>query len=154
MSHGGSHRFDIAVKAVTAFVSSDDHNVSSWEGYSQLYDLPQYQTARADAAELDLANQIEEKLGYRFKYPKLLRSAFTHSSYPTAWAKVPCYQRLEFLGDSLLDMACVEHIFHRHPDKDPQWLTEHKVSALLGSTWRPLTCMSRWQWYQTSFSAL
>ncbi|EER25001.1 Type III restriction enzyme, res subunit family protein [Coccidioides posadasii C735 delta SOWgp] len=125
-----NHRFDIAVKAVTALVSSDDHNVLNWEQYSRLYSLPKYQTAVVDAAELDLAAQVKKKLGYVFKYPKLLRSAFTHPSYPSAWARVPCYQRLEFLGDALLDMACVEHIYHKHPDKDPQWLTEHKMAMV------------------------
>ncbi|WEW60953.1 Dicer-like protein 1 [Emydomyces testavorans] len=130
LSSGEYHRFDMAVKAVTAFVSSNDHNVSNWKDYSQLYALPKYQTAVVDAAELDLAKQAEVKLGYRFTYPKLLRSAFTHASYPSDWARVPCYQRLEFLGDSLLDMACVEHLYHRHPDKDPQWLTEHKMAMV------------------------
>lgn len=127
LSGGGSHRFDMAAKAVTILVSSEDHKVSNWKSYLSLYSLPSYQIADADAAELDLAKQVGEKLGYRFNYPRLLRSAFTHPSYPSAWAKVPCYQRLEFLGDSLLDMVCVEYLFQRHPTKDPQWLTEHKV---------------------------
>lgn len=81
----------------------------------------------ADGSERDLANKIFDRIGYRFSYPSLLRSAFTHPSYPSAWAKVPCYQRLEFLGDALLDMVCVENLFQRFPDKDPQWLTEHRV---------------------------
>ena len=127
LSGGKSHRFDMAVKAVTVLVNSKDHDVLDWDSYLLLYSVPSYQIAQADAAELDLAKQIEEKLGYRFNYPRLLRSAFTHPSYPSAWAKVPCYQRLEFLGDSLLDMACVGFLFQRHPDKDPQWLTEHKA---------------------------
>lgn len=117
----------MAVKAVSVLVDNEDHDVSSWKDYRGLYSLPGYQTAAADAAELDLVRQVEEKVGYRFNYPKLLRSAFTHPSYPPSWAKVPCYQRLEFLGDSLLDMVCVEYLYHRHPDRNPQWLTEHKV---------------------------
>lgn len=127
LSGGESHRFDMAVNAVSILVDNDDHRVRSWDEYSSLYKLPKYQTKPTDAAELDLAKQIEKKLGYKFKYPRLLRSAFTHPSYPTAWADVPCYQRLEFLGDSLLDMVCVEYLFNQYPDKDPQWLTEHKV---------------------------
>ena len=43
------------------------------------------------------------------------------------WEKIPHYQRLEFLGDSLLDMVFVMHLFYRYPNKDPQWLTEHKM---------------------------
>lgn len=33
-------------------------------------------------------------------------------------------------GDSLLDLACVLYIFHKHPDADPQWLTEHKMAMV------------------------
>ncbi|PGH26986.1 hypothetical protein AJ80_01370 [Polytolypa hystricis UAMH7299] len=130
LSSGPSHRFDMAVRAVTALVNSDDHKVSDWQGYYRLYSLPAYQTNPADASELDLAKKVEVKLGYHFRSPRLLKSAFTHPSYPTAWAKVPCYQRLEFLGDSLLDMACVEFLYERHPDRDPQWLTEHKMAMV------------------------
>lgn len=118
----------MAVRAVSALVNSEDHDVVCWKQYLDLYTLPQYQKEKADASEVELARQVERKLHYRFRYPRLLRSAFTHPSYPSAWAKVPCYQRLEFLGDSLLDMACVEYLFERYPDRDPQWLTEHKVS--------------------------
>lgn len=57
-------------------------------------------------------------------------SAFTHSSNPYSWEKVPCYQRLEFLGDSLLDLACVRYIFDNNPDANPQWLTEHKMAMV------------------------
>ncbi|PGH36988.1 endoribonuclease Dicer [[Emmonsia] crescens] len=130
LSGGKSHRFDTAVKAVTAFVNSENHRVSDWKSYVNLYSLPGYQIAQADAGQLDLAKQIGDRLGYCFKYPRLLRSAFTHASYPAAWSRVPCYQRLEFLGDSLLDMVCVEYLYHRYPDRDPQWLTEHKMAMV------------------------
>ncbi|OJJ50927.1 hypothetical protein ASPZODRAFT_155932 [Penicilliopsis zonata CBS 506.65] len=130
LSGGPQHRFDMAVKAVSTFVGSASHKVTSWHEYYELYSLPKYQTQGADGFELDLAQKVEEKLGYRFAYPRLLRSAFTHPSYPSAWAKVPCYQRLEFLGDSLLDMVCVEDLYHRFPDRDPQWLTEHKMAMV------------------------
>jgi endoribonuclease Dicer len=43
------------------------------------------------------------------------------------WENIPNYQRLEFLGDSLLDQVFIMHIFYQYPDKDPQWLTEHKM---------------------------
>lgn len=119
---------DMAVKAVTALVASPDHNVSKWEDYYKLYTKPAYQLAQASASQLDLAAKVEQKHDYHFKYPRLLRSAFVHPSYPFSWEKVPCYQRLEFLGDSLLDMACINFLFYRYPERDPQWLTEHKVS--------------------------
>lgn len=119
----------MAVKAVTVVVDNPNHNVSYWNEYYALYSLPKYQVQKPDGFEMDLAQKVKEKLGYNFNYPRLLMSAFTHPSYPSAWAKVPCYQRLEFLGDSLLDMVCVEDLFYRFPDRDPQWLTEHKVRS-------------------------
>lgn len=122
----------MAIEAVTIFVDSENHKVKSWGDYVSSYVKPSYQLKSADGFEIDLANRIFRDLGYRFQYPTLLRSAFTHPSYPSAWAKVPCYQRLEFLGDALLDMVCIEDLFSRFPDKDPQWLTEHKVSMLCG----------------------
>lgn len=131
LSGGTEHRFDMAVKAVTILADNEDHKACCWKDYISVYNLPQYQIEAATGSEKQLALTFEEKLGYRFNYPRLLRSACTHPSYPSAWANVPCYQRLEFLGDSLLDMVCVEELFSRYPNRDPQWLTEHKVSYLV-----------------------
>ncbi|KAL8861765.1 MAG: hypothetical protein Q9178_001966 [Gyalolechia marmorata] len=127
LSYNGD--MDMAVKAVTALVSSPDHDVTQWEDYYKLYTKPLYQLAPTTAVQSNLASQIEQKMDYRFKYPRLLMSAFVHPSLPS-FGGIPCYQRLEFLGDSLLDMACVNFIFHRHPDRDPQWLTEHKMAMV------------------------
>jgi endoribonuclease Dicer len=119
---------DMAVRAVTALVCSLDHDVLEWSGYYRMYKKPQYQVVSPSAIHRELAEKFERKHGYHFSYPALLYSAFIHPSYPSAWSKgIPCYQRLEFLGDALLDMASINFLFHRHPDKDPQWLTEHKV---------------------------
>ena len=133
LSYKDTENMDMAVKAVTALVSSPDHDVSEWADYYRLYQKPRYQIARPSAAHLDLAAKIEQKHNYHFKYPRLLQSAFIHPSLPSSWSdKIPCYQRLEFLGDSLLDMASINFLFHRHPDQDPQWLTEHKVCLGFG----------------------
>ena len=118
---------DLAVKAVSAVVANPDHEMQCWDDYYKSYEKPQYQIADCTAAQLELATVVETEHAYHFAYPRLLRSAFAHPSYPFSWEKVPCYQRLEFLGDSLIDMACVNFLFHKYPDKDPQWLTEHKV---------------------------
>ncbi|KAL8854373.1 MAG: hypothetical protein Q9221_000860 [Calogaya cf. arnoldii] len=129
LSYNSNGDMDMAVKAVTALVSSPDHNVSRWADYYKLYTKPLYQLAQPTAVQSNLALQIEQKMGYRFRYPRLLMSAFVHPSLPS-FGGIPCYQRLEFLGDSLLDMACVNFLFHRHPDRDPQWLTEHKMAMV------------------------
>lgn len=118
---------DGATHMVTAILQTSDHQQMKWADYYKGYTMPAYQTALPSASQNKLAADIEKQIGYRFKSPRLLASAFTHSSNPYSWEKVPCYQRLEFLGDALLDLICVRYIFKKHPDADPQWLTEHKV---------------------------
>lgn len=130
LSGGPNHKFDTAAKAVSAFVDDKAHTVTSWSGYYDMYKTPAYQVGNVDASMKEVARQVGEETGYHFKYPRLLYSAFTHPSYPEIHAKVPCYQRLEFLGDSLFDMVCVNFLYANHPDKDPQWLTEHKMAMV------------------------
>ncbi|KAI9832203.1 MAG: Dicer-like protein 1 [Phylliscum demangeonii] len=130
LSHHQTGNFDHAVKAVTALVSDANHTQQAWADYYRFYKPPAFQTAGASRSQIDLAEQLALKHDYRFRYPRLARSAFTHPSFPFSWERIPCYQRLEFLGDSLLDMACVNHLFHRFPDRDPQWLTEHKMAMV------------------------
>lgn len=119
-----------AIKAVTLFVGSEDHSMMVWSDYINGYKKPAYQIAEATGSQLDLASKVEKEHAYHFKYPGLLRSAFLHPSQPFSWERVPSYQRLEFLGDSLLDLVCVTHLFYKYPDKDPGWLTEHKMAMV------------------------
>lgn len=127
LSQEGTTNVDIAVKAVSVMVSNELHQVTKWSEYWGLYNKPAWQLDRSTASQSDLAAQVEDRHKYRFQYPRLLRSAFTHPSYGYAYEKIPSYQRLEFLGDALLDMVCIKFLFDKHPDRDPQWLTEHKV---------------------------
>jgi endoribonuclease Dicer len=123
-------QWDAAVKAVTKLVDSNDHTMMRYAEYLAAYEKPAYQTAVVTASQRDLAKKVELEHNYRFRYPRLLRSAFCHPSQPFSWEKIPSYQRLEFLGDSLLDTACVTHLFYRYPSKDPQWMTEHKMAMV------------------------
>jgi endoribonuclease Dicer len=121
---------DNAVRAVTELVCSENHSVTSWSDYYKLYRKPEFQTKVATEMQRDLARQVEHAHPYRFRSPRLLRSAFIHPSYPYSYERIPNYQRLEFLGDALLDMACINFLFHQYPGKDPQWLTEHKMAMV------------------------
>lgn len=122
--------YNLAIRAVTYFVDHKRHPMMKWEDYYAAYKMPDWQVAPANAAERDMAQKIEETTGYKFKHPRGLRSAFRHPSRPFEFDKVPTYQRLEFLGDALLDMVCVDYLFHVAPDKGPQWLTEHKMAMV------------------------
>ncbi|KAH6696703.1 hypothetical protein BKA61DRAFT_563214 [Leptodontidium sp. MPI-SDFR-AT-0119] len=130
LTYHETKNMDTAVRAVTELVSSENHEVTCFADYYKLYKKPKYQIAPATEMQRNLAWQLEQKHPYHFNYPRLARSAFTHPSYPYSYEHVPSYQRLEFLGDSLLDMACVNFLFHNFPDKDPQWLTEHKMAMV------------------------
>ncbi|OTA59086.1 hypothetical protein K449DRAFT_353621 [Hypoxylon sp. EC38] len=133
--------FDLAIQAVTKFVSHKNHKMMKYEDYYATYKVPEWQSAEATAVQRELAKQIEKKLGYKFTYPRLLRSAFMHPSYGTIYERIPNYQRLEFLGDALLDMACVNYLFHRYQSADPQWLTEHKM-AMVSNQFLGCLCVS------------
>lgn len=60
---------------------------------------------------------IEVKLGYKFRNPLLLAEALTHPSLAYESQKAHFdNQRLEFLGDSVLQLALTEHLFRMFPD--------------------------------------
>lgn len=72
---------------------------------------------------------IEAKIGYIFTTKGLLLEAITHASdQETA---VPyCYQRLEFLGDSVLDILITRHLYESHAKIDPGELTDLRSASV------------------------
>ncbi|GAB1318894.1 Dicer-like protein 1 [Madurella fahalii] len=124
------NNFDLAVRAVTIMVKNKLHTMTSYSDYAASYTPPVWQTSPSNSTQLDMAERFRQRLGYSFRYPRLLRSAFQHPTYPSLYEKLPSYQRLEFLGDAVLDMVCVEFLFHSFPGADPQWLTEHKMAMV------------------------
>jgi endoribonuclease Dicer len=127
LDHWEPQSWDQAVKATKVLVNSEDHLMEKFSDYYAAYEKPKYQVAEATAVQLDLAAKVEKQHPYHFKYPRLLRSAFIHPSQAFMWEHIPNYQRLEFLGDSLLDQAFIMYLYYNYPEKDPQWLTEHKM---------------------------
>ncbi|KAF0329177.1 RNase3 domain protein [Colletotrichum asianum] len=130
LSYADSDNYDMAIRAVTAMVKEKTHRMTSWGDYVAGYRHPEWQFRKPTPIQRDMAQQVEESMGYKFKSPALLRSAFHHPSYPRAYESLPDYQRLEFLGDALLDMVCVDFLFNKFPNADPQWLTEHKMAMV------------------------
>jgi len=63
--------------------------------------------------------KLEEKIAYEFKDKKLLCTALTHSSYTNECMvdKPECYERLEFLGDAVLELIVSEFLFKKMPEK-------------------------------------
>ena len=60
---------------------------------------------------------LESRINYKFKNIGLLKTALTHSSYVNEHPRehAECYERLEFLGDSILGMVTAELLFRWAP---------------------------------------
>jgi len=72
-------------------------------------------------------NKLQTSLGYHFKNIKLLEEALNHDSNRVNDRTVPTYQRLEFLGDSVLNLVVSDYIFHAHPDFAEGQLTDKRI---------------------------
>ena len=60
--------------------------------------------------------RLEEKIGHTFRDDSLLETALTHSSYSNERHNAsPCYERLEFLGDSILGFITAEFLYRHDP---------------------------------------
>jgi ribonuclease-3 len=61
---------------------------------------------------------LESSLGYKFKKKSLLKEAITHKSYAHEKQKgvLSFNERMEFLGDSVLELIISEYIFTSHPE--------------------------------------
>ncbi|KZT58796.1 ribonuclease III [Calocera cornea HHB12733] len=64
---------------------------------------------------------VEAILGHEFKHPFVAAMALTHPSRTTP--ELPGYERLEFIGDAILDFLTVRMIFTRWGDQPEGWLT-------------------------------
>lgn len=79
------------------------------------------------------ARELEARLGYRFKNPKLLETALTHPSFGGDH-HVPHYQRLEFLGDAVLELAVSRYLFFELPEVDEGKLTRIRAALVREET--------------------
>lgn len=68
--------------------------------------------------------EIEKVLGYTFKDRSLLIKAFTHKSYDKIKNNGCGYERLEFIGDAILDFFATEYLYNKFPDYDQGVLTD------------------------------
>ena len=73
---------------------------------------------------------LQQRLGITFKDCDLLVRALTHRSYLAEAPEANSNERLEFLGDAVLDLVVAEELFRRHPDWPEGELTKAKASAV------------------------
>lgn len=78
-------------------------------------------------------SDLEQKIGYVFKNKELLEQALTHSSYSNEH-EAQDYERLEFLGDALLDYVAADLLFNMYPDKKEGELTKIRAGLVKEDT--------------------
>ena len=72
------------------------------------------------------ADQFHVLTGYHFQQQQLLQQALTHRSF----ARSDNNERLEFLGDSVLNLIISNHIYHRFGDADEGGLSRIRASLV------------------------
>ncbi|XP_060171899.1 dicer-like protein 4 isoform X2 [Lycium barbarum] len=116
----GAFVVDSGFKAAIAFLK--------WIGIHTDFKEPQVRSiCSASKVFMPLADEIdvlgiENLLGYSFVHKGLLIQAFIHPSYNNHGGG--CYQRLEFLGDAVLDYLITSYLYSVYPELKPGQLTD------------------------------
>ena len=78
-----------------------------------------------------MSHPLESIIGYTFKNPELLETALTHTSYANeSRTPVKHNERLEFLGDSVLQIVSADYLFHAYADRPEGDLTRIRASLV------------------------
>jgi ribonuclease-3 len=75
---------------------------------------------------------LQERIGYRFKDPKLLEQALTHRSYLNEHPDWPTghNERLEFLGDAVLELVVTEYLYEHYPSTQEGEMTNWRAALV------------------------
>ena len=75
---------------------------------------------------------FQSSVGLTFKEPKLLEQAFTHRSYLNESSRTDLdhNERLEFLGDAVLELATTDYLYRRYPDQTEGDLTTYRAALV------------------------
>jgi ribonuclease III len=76
--------------------------------------------------------ELQQKIGVQFQNESLLKQAFTHSSYVNEHRKKPYEdnERLEFLGDAVLELTISQYLFKKHPTMNEGDLTKLRAAIV------------------------
>lgn len=80
----------------------------------------------------EMLEELQGKIGYQFHNKELLKQALTHSSFANEQKinKLKNYERLEFLGDAVLELISSEFLFRENPDMPEGQLTKLRASMV------------------------
>ena len=91
--------------------------------------------ARRSDREMAKLAELQDLLGYRFSDVELLRMALTHRScaFANGGSVVDSNERMEFLGDAVLELVVRQNLLEAHPDRTEGEMTEIKARLVAGS---------------------
>ncbi|XP_046981769.1 endoribonuclease Dicer-like isoform X1 [Schistocerca americana] len=95
-------------------------------------------SARELDFHLENAARLEKILGYKFQNRGYLLQALSHASYIQNRI-TDCYQRLEFLGDAILDFLITSYLFETYSDLTPGQLTDLRSALVNNNTFAAYT---------------
>jgi ribonuclease-3 len=80
--------------------------------------------------------KFEKHIGISFRDKDLLRTAFTHRSYlnENRKGKIEHNERLEFLGDAVLELVVTEYLFAKYPEQNEGDLTSYRSALVNANT--------------------
>jgi len=80
----------------------------------------------------ETVERLEEEIGYKFTNSQLLLEAVTHSSYTNEMRinRRAHYERLEFLGDSVLELISSEYLYDKYPNVPEGGLSKKRASMV------------------------
>lgn len=86
--------------------------------------------------DMEKLKEFQNRIGYQFRSEGLLRQALTHSSFANEhhMKKVCNNERLEFLGDAVLEIVASEFLYQQHPDWPEGELTKVRASIVCEQT--------------------
>ncbi len=76
--------------------------------------------------------ELEQKIGYCFKNKTLISQALTHSSFANEQKinKYKNYERIEFLGDAVLELVSSQYLFETYPEMPEGQMTKLRSSTV------------------------
>jgi len=82
------------------------------------------------------AHKLEERIGYKFGDPRLLQTAMRHSSFVNEHRRAgeKDNERLEFLGDAVLELVTSDFLFSEYPDMPEGDMTRLRASLVCEPT--------------------
>jgi ribonuclease-3 len=83
-----------------------------------------------------MSDQLQSKLGYTFKRHSLLKHAVTHASFvhEQKLDQLDSNERLEFLGDAVLEVCISDFLYHRYPEMAEGDLTKKRAALVCESS--------------------